>query len=337
MIDLKTSYLGLDLKNPLLASSSPLTGNIDSVRALEDEGASAIILPSLFEETLINEQEQMARFLDHQEIGHHESDSFLPVPAEYSSHLDKMLDLVDQCKKSLDIPIIGSINGVSPGGWLESAQDLQQAGCHAIELNLYSIEADIQKTAKEVEEGFLDIIDILNKKITIPISVKLSPQFSSLTHFVAELEQRGTSGVVCFNRFYQPDIELETLTLSSALNLSSSYESLARVRWIALLKNQVKLSLAATGGFHNHEDVLKGLLAGADAISLCSVLMKSGPQILSEIISNLTNWMEQKEYDSVEQLKGSLSYKHAESPSVYARGNYVHLLDSYTPPRGVKV
>ncbi len=337
MIDLKTTYLGLDLKNPLIASSGPLTGDIDSIRVLEDEGASAIILPSLFEETLIHEQEQMARFLDHQDIGHHESDSFLPIPAEYSSHLDKMLDLVAQCKQSLDIPVIGSINGVSPGGWLESAQDLQQAGCNAIELNLYSIEAEINKTAKDVEDSFLDIMGILNEEITVPITVKLTPQFSSLTHFVSKLEQRGAAGVVCFNRFYQPNIDLDTLSLSSALSLSSSYESLARVRWIALLKNQVSLSLAATGGFHNHEDVLKGLLAGADAICLCSALMKHGPQVLSEIITNLTAWMEEKEYDSVEQLKGSLSLKNAESPSVYARGNYVHLMDSYTPSRGVKV
>ncbi|MFD2231758.1 dihydroorotate dehydrogenase-like protein [Alkalimarinus sediminis] len=337
MIDLTTHYLGLPLKNPLIPSSCPLTNNITSIKRLEDNGASAIVLPSLFEEELIHEQQHMARFLDHQEIGHHEADSFLPIPDQYSSHLDKMLSLISQCKESLEIPVIGSINGITPGGWVDCAIDLQEAGCDAIELNLYSVEADGSRPAATVENDFASIVDRLYSEVTIPITVKLSSQFSSLSHFALNIEKHGAAGIVCFNRFYQPDIDLDTLQLSPTLELSSSIESLVRIRWIALLRSQLKLSLAATGGFHRYDDVAKALLVGADAIYLCSVLMNQGAEAINNILADLTYWMEQKEYQSVEQLKGSLSYQNADSPALYARGNYLEVMDSFTPSKGVKV
>lgn len=337
MIDLTTEYLGLPLKNPLIPSSCPLTSHIDSIKRLEDNHASAIVLPSLFEEELVHEQEHMARFLDHQDIGHHEADSFLPIPDQYSSHLDKTLALISQCKDALEIPVIGSINGITPSGWVDCAIDLQQAGCDAIELNLYSVEADANRTAADVENDYLRVVDRLNSEVTIPITVKLSSQFSSLSHFAVHLEQHGASGLVCFNRFYQPDINLDTLQLSPTLELSSSIESLVRIRWIALLRNQLTLSLAATGGFHRYDDVAKALLVGADAVYVCSVLMSQGPEAIKNILSDLSYWMEQKEYISVNQLQGSLSYQNAASPALYARGNYLEVMDSFTPSNGVKV
>ncbi len=337
MTNLVTSYLGLSLKNPLVPSSSPFTNNIDSIRQLEDAGASAIVLPSLFEEALIHEQEHMARFIHHQDIGHNEADSFLPPPDNYSSHLDKMLSLVSSCKQSLDIPVIASINGVTPSGWIDCALDLQQAGCDAIELNLYSVAAEAEKTASLVEGDFIRLVESLTNEVSIPITVKLSSQFTSLSHFAQQLESSGAKGLVCFNRFYQPDINLETLELSPTLQLSSPTESLLRIRWLALLRSQVTLSLAATGGFHSYQEVIKALLAGADAVYLCSVLIQRGPDVLTEILADLTSWMGEKEYSSVEQLKGSLSYHKAASPSIYARGNYLEVMDSFTPSKGVKV
>ena len=337
MIDLTTDYLGLPLKNPLIPSSCPLTGNIDSVKRLEDHGAAAIVLPSLFEEELVHEQQHMARFIDHQDIGHHEADSFLPIPDEYSSHLDKALTLISQCKDALEIPVIGSINGITPTGWIDSAVDLQSAGCDAIELNLYSVEADGNRSAADVENDFLRTVDRLHAEVTIPITIKLSSQFSSLSHFALNLEKHGASGIVCFNRFYQPNIDLDTLQLSPTLELSSSIESLVRIRWIALLKHQINISLAATGGFHRYDDVAKALLAGADAVYLCSVLINQGAEAIKHILADLSYWMEEKEYVSVDQLKGSMSYQNAASPTLYARGNYLDVMDSFTPSKGVKV
>ncbi|WP_250658123.1 dihydroorotate dehydrogenase-like protein [Alkalimarinus coralli] len=337
MIDLTTTYLGLPLKNPLVPSSCPLTNNIDSVRRLEDSGAAAIVLPSLFEEELIHEQQHMTRFLDHQDIGHHEADSFLPVPDQYLSHLDKTVSLINQCKHALEIPVVGSINGITPSGWVDCAVDLQTAGCDAIELNLYSIEADSKRTAADVESDFLSIVARLYDEVTVPVTIKLSSQFSSLSNFALNLQQQGASGIVCFNRFYQPDIDLNTLELSPTIELSSPIESLMRIRWIALLKSQLKLSLAATGGFHGYNDIAKALLAGADAVYLCSVLMQQGHEVIGRIIKDLRFWMEEKEYQSVDQLKGSLSYDNAASPALYARGNYLEVMDSFTPSKGVKV
>ncbi|MCP5160922.1 MAG: dihydroorotate dehydrogenase-like protein [Hahellaceae bacterium] len=337
MTDLSTTYLGLSLKNPLVPSSGPLTSSFDTLRRLEDAGAAAVVLPSVFEEALIHEQEMMYRFLDHQDIGHHEADTFLPEPANYSSHLDKMLALICQCKQSLEIPVIGSLNGISPSGWIDCAQDMAEAGCDALELNLYSIAADASKSAADVENELLDVVSQLRTEVTLPLTVKISSQFSSPAHFAKQLEQRGTQGLVCFNRFYQPDIDLETLNLNPTLHLSSPIESLLRIRWIALLRGQLSTSLAATGGFHDYQEVLKALLAGADVVYLCSTLIKQGPQALPHLLNAMTTWMTEKEYVSVAQLKGSLSFQHAISPSIYERANYLDVMDSYTPSKGVQV
>lgn len=335
MMDLTTSYCGLTLKNPLVPSSSPLTRNLDSARRLEDAGASALILPSLFEEELIYEQEHMHRFMDMQDIGHHEADSFLPVSHQYASKLDQALENISRFKSSLSIPVFASLNGVSDSGWIEHAKDLESAGCDAIELNLYGINADRHDSSDSIEHAYLSIVRRMVEAIKVPCVVKLSNQVTGLGHFVAQLESAGVRGVSLFNRFYQPDIDLETLQINPQLSLSDSNESLLRIRWLAMLRPQVRMTLAATGGFHRYEDVMKALLAGGDVVHLCSVLLQQGEHAIHHIISDMTQWMEEKEYESIQQLKGSLSYQNAVNPNGYERANYLDVLDSYTPKSGV--
>lgn len=337
MVDLNTEYLGLTLKNPLVPSSSPLTGNFDDARRLEDAGAAAIILPSLFEEALIHEQENMARFLEHQDIGHFEADSFLPAPPQFLSTLDQYLERINRYKRAMNIPVIGSLNGTSLSGWVDHAKDLEEAGCDAIELNLYSINANKSESCDDIERQYLRIVHELSKVISVPFAVKLSPQITSLTHFAARLEQAGARGLSLFNRFYQPDIDLDSLQVAPRLHLSSSVECLLRIHWIALLRPQVTLGLAATGGFHDYRDALKALLAGADVVHLCSLLLQQGPDAIGPLLEAIHEWMKEKEYQSIQQLKGSLSYQHAIDPSAYERANYLHVLDSYSPSPGVKI
>ncbi len=329
MIDLSTEYLGLSLSNPLVPSSSPLTGDFDTVRRLEDLGAGAIVMPSLFEEELIEEQEAMVHFLDHQDIGHAEADTYLPGVHSYQSRLDQYLRLVERYKAALSIPVIGSLNGVSLSGWLEHAKDLQEAGCDALEINLYAVEASPEASSEQVEQRYLSVVQELSSQLVIPVTVKLSNHITALTHFVSHLEMAGAFGVVCFNRFYQPDIDLNTLKLEPRLQLSTSAESWERVRWLGILRRYCKLSLAATGGFHQRDDIAKALLAGADVVYLCSVLLEQGVEKLHILKSELINWMHEQEYESVSQLKGSLSHQHAVNPDVYERANYIQVLSAF--------
>ncbi len=337
MVDLTTNYCGLTLKNPLVPSSSPLTGDFDDVRRLEDAGASALILPSVFEEELIEEQDKVDRFMVMQDIGHHEADSFLPTAHEFESKLDQTLEKIQRYKTALAIPVVASLNGVTDSGWVEHARDLQQAGCDAIELNLYGMNAEPGARSEMIEDRYLHIVQRLVEAVDIPCTVKLSNQFTGLMHFVTELEINGAAGVSLFNRYYQPDIDLETLQVRPQLSLSSSSETQLRIRWLAMLRPQVQFTLAATGGFHGFQDALKALLAGADVVHLCSVLLKGGPTVITDIINGMSHWMEEKEYTSVQQLKGSLSHQNAVNPEGYERENYMEILDSYTPTPGVRV
>jgi len=330
MVDLSSHYLGLTLANPLVLSSSPLTGDCDSAKRLEDLGAAALVMPSLFEESLQADQEQMHRFLDFQEIGFGEADSFLPEPTHYQSHLDEYLEKIAALKRTLLIPVIGSLNGISMTGWLEHAQDMERAGCDALELNVYSVAANLQESGAEVEHRYVEIVRNIRAQISLPIGVKISSQFSSVGHFISQLEQAGASGVALFNRFYQPDIDLQDLQVKPKIVLSSSVESHERIRWLALLYKQVGVDLAATGGFHRAEDVIKALLAGADAVCLCSVLLKKGEQALANILAGIEQWMEENEYQSVEQMKGSVCRRHAINPVAYEHANYLAVLESYS-------
>ncbi|MDY6920824.1 MAG: dihydroorotate dehydrogenase-like protein [Pseudomonadota bacterium] len=337
MADLTTTYCGLTLRSPLVPSSSPLTGNLDDARRLEDAGAAALILPSLFEEELIHEQEHLHRFVDLQDIGHHEADSFLPTAHALASKLDHTLETIDRYKQSLAIPVIGSLNGVTDSGWIEYARDLQAAGCDALEINLYGVNADCSDSSADIEARYQHLVRELVNGVSVPVVVKLSSQFTGVAHFVAGLEQAGAAGVSLFNRFYQPDIDLETLEIKPCLSLSGPQEALLRIRWLAMLRPQVQLTLAATGGFHDGPTVLKALLAGADVVHLCSVLLQQGIGAIGAIESAMAQWLEEQEYDSVKQLQGSLSYGKAVNPGAYERANYLEVLDSYTPSRGVRV
>ncbi len=336
MVDLSTQYLGLELSGPLVPSSSPLTRTAESCRSLEDAGAAAVVMPSLFEEEILESENIAARFLHEQETGFGEADSFLPVPDNYRDALDEYLENLTAIKTSLDIPVIASLNGVSGDGWVSYGKKLEQAGADALELNVYYVAADISESAAMVEERYIKVLSELRRHVQIPVTMKLSPQFSSVGCFVRSLEVAGAGGVSLFNRFYQPDIDLETREVAPVLSLSTPYEALLRIHWLAILYGRVQLSLAATGGFHDARESLKAIMAGADIIHLCSVLLHDGPQAISRIRDDMTRWMEENEYDSLQQLKGCVSQQHAIDPAAFTRTNYVKLLDSFRTPAGVR-
>jgi dihydroorotate dehydrogenase (fumarate) len=335
MVDLTTEYLGLKLKNPIVPSSSPLSRKVEDAQSLEDAGAAAIVMHSLFEEKIEHEAEHLGRFFDQQSIGHGEAESFHPVPGEYKSYQDEYLEQLALLKSKLSIPVIASLNGVSDGGWIEYATSLEQAGADALELNVYYIAADEDEESVDVEERYIRLLKSVKEHVSIPITMKLSPHFSSLVSFTKSLEQSGCSGISIFNRFYQPDINLDTLHVEPKIELSSSQESLLRIRWTAILYDQLNCSIAVTGGMHEAKDVIKALLAGADITHMCSALLKNGPSHISGVLDEIQHWMEEKEYESVSQLKGSISRNHSIDPAAYIRANYLEVLDSYSSPDGV--
>ena len=335
MIDLSTEYLGLKLKNPIVPSASPHTKDVNTAIALEDAGAAAIIMHSLFEEKIAYENAHLTRFFHQQSIGHGEADSFHPVPDDYLSYQDEYLAQLQKLKTQLDIPVIASLNGTTPGGWIEYGTLLQQAGADALELNVYYLAADVSEDSTQVENRYVDILQTLRDHVTIPIAMKLSSQFSALIPFCQRLQQHGANGIALFNRFYQPDINLDTLQVEPKLALSTAQESLLRIRWTAILFDHLDCSLAITGGIHGHEEVLKGLLAGADVTHMCSALLHHGPQHLAKTLQQAAQWLEEHEYSSVQQLKGSVSRQHAIDPAAYERANYITVLDSYTHAKGV--
>lgn len=335
MVDLSSEYLGLKLKNPLVPSASPLSGNIDDARRLEDAGASALVMQSLFEEKIDYEHAHLERFLHQQAIGHGEADSFYPVPEHYKSYQEEYLEHLQLLKSSLEIPIIASLNGTTLGGWIEYGKLLQEAGADALELNVYYLAADIEEDSTQVEERYVEILQALKEHVTIPITMKLSPHFSALVNMVRQLELAGTQGVALFNRFYQPDINIETLQVDPKLELSTSAESLLRIRWTAILFGQIRCHIAVTGGLHTYKDVLKALFAGADVTHLCSALLQKGPTHITTLLKQMVEWLEKNEYISVKQLKGSISQRHAIDPAAFERANYISVLDSYSHPKGV--
>lgn len=335
-MDLTTDYLGMQLKNPLVPSASPLSRSIDDARRLEDAGAAALIMYSLFEEAVTAEEETMVRFLHHQDIGFGEASSFLPDHYDFSNGQERYLENLRDLKEALDIPVIASLNGTTLGGWIEHAREMQQTGADALELNVYHVAADIEVSGKEIEQRYLDLLAELRKHISIPINMKLSPAFSSVANMVKQLEAAGARGVALFNRFYQPDINIDNLRLISSLHTSTSAEVLLAMRWIAILYGRTSLSLGATGGVHTPEDAIKLLLAGADVVHLCSLLLEQGPGAVKPILQGIEAWMEEKGFESIQEMRGRVSQISVPDPAEFERSNYVHILDSFTMGPGVR-
>nr|WP_211331903.1 dihydroorotate dehydrogenase-like protein [Inmirania thermothiophila] len=334
-MDLGTDYLGLRLRSPLVPSASPLTRSLDTARRLEDAGAGAVVMYSLFEEDLAAEEEALARFVEGHEAGHAEASGLVPPLEGYRTGRDEYLEQLRRLKEALEIPVIASLNGTTVGSWLDHGRALEEAGADALELNLYYVAADPGESGRDVEARYVEVTRALREAVSIPIAVKLGYQLSAIPHLVRELEAAGADAVVLFNRFYQPDIDLERLEVVPVHRLSTSAEALLAIRWIAILYGRVRLGLAATGGLHTAEDVLKVLLAGADAAQLCSVLLREGPRALGRIREDMVRWMEDREYASVAELRGSLSQRHVEDPAAFERANYMKVLSSYEPAAGV--
>lgn len=324
--DLSTRYLGMTLEHPLIPSASPLTSSLDSLRRLEAAGAPAVVLASLFEEQ-VDLQHELVESMRHQgSEAYAEAVSYFPPLREYSVQADEYLELVEGARKRLSIPVIASLNGCTSGGWVRYAARLERAGAHALELNLYHLAADPESSGAEVEERYLEIVRSVRAQIRIPLAVKLGPQLSSPAHFVRQLEKAGANAVVIWNRFYQCDLDLEELEVVPHLELSRSYELLSALTWTAVMFGRVGVDLAVTGGVHTCQDALKALMVGASAVQLASELLRRGPERLGELVVELGNWMREREYFSVEQLKGSMSQQRVAEPAVYLRANYLRTL-----------
>lgn len=328
-MDLTTTYLGLKLKNPLVPSASPLSAHVDRVKELEDNGASAIVMYSLFEEQINHEKEELDIFLSQGTESHAEAMSYFPEPDEFHNlEAEEYLQQVSKLKQAVDIPVIGSLNGVSAGGWMEYAKKIEQAGADALELNIYYIPTDPSRSGADIEKMYLDSLTTVKQAVSIPVAVKVGPFFSAFANMAKQLDQAGADGLVLFNRFYQPDIDLDSLEVVPDLEFSTPYELRLPLRWLAILHSTVTASLAATSGIHRAEDVVKCLMVGADVTQMASVLLKKGPKRLGKILKNLEQWMEVHDYESVEQMKGSMCLKSIAEPAAYERANYMKTLQS---------
>jgi len=335
MPDLATTYLGLALKNPLVPSSTPLSHDLDAVLHLEDAGAAAIVMHSLFEEDVRNDELMIDRFLVNPD-SFGEAAGHVPFGHDYQSKLDGYLEQIQLLKSRLAIPVVASLNGSSLSGWVELGREMQEAGADALELNAWFMPGEPRVSGEAMEDHYLTLLRELTTVVSIPVNMKLSPFFSSLPNFVRAAESAGAAGVSLFNRFFQPDIDLETLSVVDRVQLSTSADVLLTMRWIAILHGRTGLSLAATGGVHTADDALKMLLAGADVVHMASALLQRGPQALKEVLSGIVRRMDTREYDSVAQMRGSMSQQNLPNPSAFARAAYLHALDSFTPPPGVR-
>ena len=335
MPDLATNYLGLALKNPLVPSSTPLSHSLDAVLHLEDAGAAAIVMHSLFEEDVRNDELMIDRFLVNPD-SFGEAAGHVPFGDHYQSRLDGYLEQIQTLKSRLAIPVVASLNGSSLTGWVELGKEMQDAGADALELNAWFMPGDPRVSGDALEDHYLALLRELKQVVSIPVSMKLSPFFSSLPHFVRDAETAGAAGVSLFNRFFQPDIDLDTLSVVDRVQLSTSADVLLTMRWIAILRGRTRLSLAATGGVHTASDALKMLLAGADVVHMASALLQRGPQALKDVLDGIESWMDTHEYESVAQMKGSMSQQNLPDPSAFARAAYLHALNSFTPPPGVR-
>lgn len=330
MLDLTTTYLGKTLRNPLVVSPSPLTADLDTLCRMEDAGAAAVVLHSLFEEQINYDSHQLDHFLTSTAHHYAEALTYFPEMTDYGMGPERYLEHVRRSKERLSIPVIASLNGVSSGGWIKYARYIEEAGADALELNIYYIPTDPAMSGAEVERMYLDLVRDVRQHVRIPLAVKIGPFFSSLPHLAKSLADAGADALVLFNRFYQPDLDLEKLEVVSNLTLSDSSELRLRVRWMAILYGRVPLDFALTGGVHTAEDVLKGLMAGANVVMMTSALLKHGVGRLRDVLDHLRLWMEDHEYESVQQMRGSMSQRSVSEPSAFERANYVKVLGSYS-------
>ena len=329
MTDLSTTYLGLNLKNPLVASASPLSKNIDKARKLEEAGASAIVMYSLFEEQIIHESLELDHYLTQGTDSFAEAMTYLPDGGMYSVGPEKYLNQVAGLKKTLKIPVIGSLNGVSKGGWTKYAKQIQDAGADALELNLYYIPTDLDLTAQELENAQVELVAEVKSAISIPLAVKLSPFITALPNFARRVVEAGANGLVLFNRFYQPDFDLNELKIVPSLDLSTSAELRLPLRWISILQGKIKADFALTSGVHTASDVLKTMMAGAKVAMMASNLLHNGEQVIPSMLTELETWMKDREYVSIKQMQGSMSQKSVKEPAAFERANYMNVLNSF--------
>lgn len=329
MIDLTTTYMGLTLKNPLVPSASPMSKSLDNMKRLEDHGAAAIVLYSLFEEQIEHESKELNHYLTYGAESYAEATSYFPDLGEYNLGPDQYLNHIRKAKAALSIPVIASLNGISKGGWTRYAKLMEDAGADGIELNVYHVPTDSFISSGAVEQMYLDLVREVKASVQIPVAVKMMHFFSSIPFMAAQLDRAGADALVMFNRFYQPDIDLENLEVITNLTLSSSYELRLRLRWVAILFGQIKADLAVTGGVHTAADVVKSMMAGAKAAQMASVLLHNGPAILSDILVDLQRWLESHEYESIKQMQGSMSQRNVANPAAFERANYMKVLQSF--------
>lgn len=329
MIDLSAQYLGLKLKNPLIASASPLSERVETVKQMEQAGISAVVMYSLFEEQIIHESLELDHYLNYGTDSFAEALTYLPDTGRYSLGPEKYVDHVKRLKDAVSIPVIGSLNGVSSGGWVQYAKRIEEAGADALELNIYYLPFDPSITSAGLEENYIQLVKDVRREIKIPLAVKVSPFLTGVANVLKQFAEAGADGLVLFNRFYQPDIDLETLEITPSLVLSTSNELRMPLRWIALLYGQIKTDFAITSGVHTSEDVIKSMMAGASATMMASELLKNGIKRIPEILSGMQMWMETNEYESVAQMKGSMSAQAVRQPGTLRRSNYIKVLNSF--------
>ena len=330
-MDLTTEYLGFKLPHPFMPGASPLADTLDGVRRLEDAGAAAIVLRSLFEEQLLQEQLVTHRYTDFHRDTFPEAGSFLPEPELFHLGPDSYLEHLRKVRAAVKVPVIASLNGLSTESWVEHAALMEQAGASALELNMYAIGADPTEKSSDLEARAVQLLRAVKAKVKMPIAVKLSPFFSSLSNVAAQLDHAGAAGLILFNRLFQPELDIETLEVKRVLHLSDSSELPLRLRWLGVLSSQITCSLAASGGVHTVPDAVKALMTGADAVQVVSLLLKKGPGELAILKKGLVQWLEEHDYASLGQLRGSMNYETCPDPSAYLRANYLMLLQSWSP------
>jgi dihydroorotate dehydrogenase (fumarate) len=329
MIDFSTTYLGLELKNPLVASASPLSKKVENAKKLEEAGVSAIVMYSLFEEQIIHDSLELDHYLTRGTNSFAEALTYLPDLGTYNMGPERYLDHLSGLKKAVSIPVIGSLNGVSKGGWVRYARLMQEAGADAIELNMYYLSADPELTGQELEDNYVDLVAEVKSAVSIPLAVKLSPFITSLPNFARRLVTAGANGLVLFNRFYQPDFDLEELEVVRTLVLSDSHDLLLPLRWISILYGKIDADLALTSGVHTAQDVLKSMMAGARVAMLASAILQDGYEAIPSILTDLQAWMETYEYKSIKQMQGSMSQQSVAEPAAFERSNYIRILNEF--------